>query len=196
MLTEIERQQYLIGNIPYRLQSLQTCRTLCHMKMSQPTFGLELRMGEMLVLDDANALLTNPIVESGLIYCRVLLEFLGIGLVRTTGMLKQTQTQKNMMNIGDICITDFNLPKITVGQATTGFAYASADRIDTALRQVILNANKSVAHLTSGPTLPATLPDLRLSCHVVVDLIISHLYIPLGQECIVAVFKELFQSPE
>lgn len=153
-------------------------------------------MGEMLVLDDANALLTNPIIESGFIYCRVLLEFLGIKLERMTGLLKQTAMKKEGTKSGDICISDFALPKITVEQATTGFAFAPPDRIDAALRLVIVNANKSVAHLTSGPALPATFPDLELACRVVVCLVVRHLYVPLRQEFIVEAFEDLFHCPK
>ena len=40
-------------------------------------YGTKLWIGECLALDDDNRLLLNPIIESGLVYSRVLLEFLG-----------------------------------------------------------------------------------------------------------------------
>jgi hypothetical protein len=184
MLSRIEREQYLVGHIPYRLQSLRICHIACEQLMltPHPEFHLELRISEALVLDDSNLLLTNPILESGLLYCRVLLEFLGIHRDRRTGQLVQTQQATAS---DDVSITDFGLPKMTVCQAVTGTSYAASSEIDTALRCVLENANKVVAHLTSGPTLPATYPFLKLACRVVIDLVQHHLYDPLDEDSIV-----------
>ncbi len=188
MLSPSEREQYLMGHIPYRLQSLRFCYHVCDMNMTpHPDYGKELAVGEFLILDDSNRYFINPIVESGLIYCRVLLEFLGISRDGKTGSLKKTNKHKQF---GDICITDFGLETITPSDATAGFDYASPSDIDAALRHVIETANKTVAHLTSGPKLPGTFPSLRLASRVVIDLVIRHFYVPLGENPIVSPITE------
>jgi len=152
-----------------------------------PDYGEELAIGEFLILDESNRYFINPIIESGLIYCRVLLEFLGVSRDGKSGSLKQTSKPKKS---GDICITDFGLPVVTPSEAVSGFAYASPREIELALQHVIETANKIVAHLTSGPRLPGTFPSLRLACRTVIDLVIRHLYVPLGQDPIVSAISE------
>ena len=182
MLSRTDREQYLIGHIPYRLQSLRMCYFVCNLNLEpHPDLGSELRINWGAVVDH-NDLLNNPIIESGLVYCRVFLEFLGIARDRKTGELKEITAPRES---GDIFITDFGLPRLTTTQAVSGFDYASPDEVEAAICNVIENANKAVAHLTSGPKLPATYPSLKLACRVVTDLVHRHLYIPLGEDPIV-----------
>jgi hypothetical protein len=148
---------------------------------SHPIWGSELRINWSALVDQ-NDLLNNPIIESGLIYCRVFLEFLGIKRDDTTGKLMEITKSKKS---DDIFITDFGLPKLTKDQAVNGFAYATTGQVDAALSNVIENANKAVAHLTSGPKLPATYPSLKLACRVVTDLVHRHVYAPLGEHPLV-----------
>jgi hypothetical protein len=187
ILTPIDREQYLIGNIPYRLESLRFCYRVCELNRTpHPDYGDELAIGEFLHLDDTNRHFINPIIESGLVYCRVLLEFLGVGRDRKTGALRPTKSKDST----DICISDFGLPLVSVSEATSAFSYATSSEINTALGQVIEAANKTVAHLTSGPTHPGTFPTLQLACRIVIDLVIRHLYLPLNERCIVSPISE------
>src|SRR6266567_8441866 len=180
MTTDQKLNEYLYGHIPYRLQSLRFCYRVCDLhKEPHPDYGDELWIGECLNLDEDRPLWFNPVIESGLIYCRVLLEFLGITRDRETNVLKQTKFKERSVKRynDDVCITDFGLSKITVEQAVSGFSYASADKVTHALCHVIETANKTVAHLTAGPKLPGTFPLLRLACRVVIDLIWQYLYV-------------------
>jgi hypothetical protein len=188
MLDPTDREEYLIGHIPYRLESLRFCHHVCDMNKSpDPDYGYELPTGEFFDLNGHNRFFINPIIESGLLYNRVLLEFLGITRNRKTGQLSQTRKSKD---VTDICITDFGLPLVSVSQAVSGFSYAAPLQIDVALQHVIETANKTVAHLTSGPAKPGSFPSLRLTCRVVIDLVIRHLYDPLGERCVVSPIVE------
>lgn len=192
-MTSIEREQYLIGNIPYRLQSLRFCYIVCEMNSTpHPDYGDELAVGEFIHFDGNNRLLINSIIESGLVYCRVLLEFLGIKRNRNTGKL----CTANSKDSTDVCISDFGLPLVPVAEATSGFCYATSSEVNSALLQVIETANKTVAHLTSGPTEPGTFPSLQLACRIVIDLVIRHLYLPLGEQCIVSSISEDCVGPK
>ena len=52
-------------------------------------------------------MLNNPFIESGLVYCRVFLEFLGIKQNGKTGeLIENTEPRRD-----DIFITDFGLPQ-------------------------------------------------------------------------------------
>jgi hypothetical protein len=182
MTIEPKLTEYLYGHIPYRLQSLRFCYRVCDVrKEPHPDYGDELWIGERLNIDEDSPLWFNAVIESGLIYCRVLLEFLGITRDRDTERLRQTDSKqmKRKRYHDDICITDFDLCKITVEEAVSGFSYASPDKVARALCHVIETANKTVAHLTAGPKLPGTFPSLGLACRVVIDLVWYHLYIPL-----------------
>jgi hypothetical protein len=181
MMTEEELKEYLYGHIPYRLQSIRFCYFTCNLhEKPHPEYGDELWIGECLNIDEDRPLWFNPVIESGFIYCRVLLEFLGITRDQKTNALKQTgRKMKRIRDDDDIRIIDFGLPKITVDQAVSRFSYASPDKVAYALCHVIETANKTVAHLTAGPKLPGTFPSLRLACRVVIDLIWQYLYVPL-----------------
>jgi len=182
IFSDVDREEYLIGHIPYRLQSLRFCYRVCKQAMDHHTdYGNELWIGKCLALDDDNSLFINPIVESGLVYSRVLLAFLGIGRQHKTGDLKQIASKKH----DDICIRDFDLPWVTVRQAVSGFSYASPTDVEFALSRVIETANKTVAHLTTGPSASGTFPILRTTCRVVIDLVCRHLYAPLGKHSLV-----------
>lgn len=173
-------KEYLFGSIPYRLQSLRLCYKICGVEnQAKRECGVELAIGEAVDLDENRPLWINSVIESGLIYCRVLLEFLGITRDWKTDTLKQRDGAKyNPLN-DDICITVFGLEKITVEQAVSGFSYARPDEISRALCNVIEIANKTVAHLTVGPTSAGTLTSLRLACRVVIDLVSRQVYVPL-----------------
>jgi hypothetical protein len=182
MTIEPKLTEYLYGHIPYRLQALRFCYRICDVrKEPHPDYGDELWIGEGLNLDEDRRLWFNAVIESGLIYCRVLLEFLGITRDRDADRLMQTDSKqmKRKRSPDDICITDFGLSKITVEQAVSGFSYASPDKVAHALCHIIETANKTVAHLTAGPKLPGTFPSLRLACRVVIDLLWQYLYVPL-----------------
>jgi hypothetical protein len=169
-------KEYLDGHIPYRLASLRFCYRVCNLqKEPHPDYGDELRIGETLSLDEDRPLWLYAVIESGLIYCRVLLEFLGVTRDVQTNTLKNTQKKYK----DDVRITDFRLERITPKQAISEFSYATPDQIERALCHVFETANKTVAHLTSGPRLPGTFQSLRLACRVVIDLVLRHLYSPL-----------------
>ena len=129
----------------------------------------------MLNLNEDRPLWFNPVIESGLIYSRVLLEFLGIKRDKKRDLIEMTSKMKE----DDISITDFGLQMLTVREAISGFSYASPEDVCNAFSHVIEVAHKGVAHLTVGPTLPGTFPSLRLACRVVIDLVWRHLYVPL-----------------
>ena len=122
----------------------------------------------------------------------MLLELLGIKRDRKTGGLKQTapnkptKKQTESKELDDIRITDFGLPFLTVSEAVSGFSYATPEEVKFALCQVVEIANKTVAHLTAGPSAPGTFPSLRISCRVVIDLVCRHLYTPLGKTLVVS----------
>lgn len=175
-------KEYLYGSLPYRLQSLRFCYRVCNLQREHhPDYGDELGIGEDINLDEDRPLWFNPVIESGLIYCRVLLEFLGITRDKEPDTLKQTKAKsaKFKLTDDDICITAFGLEKISEKQAVSGFSYASQDEVSSALCHVIKTANKTVAHLTSGQKAPGTFTSLRLACRVVTDLVWQHLYVPL-----------------
>lgn len=184
------QKEYLEIHIPYRLASLKMCCSVCELLMKPvPENHMRIEVNGDVILDKGIRAWCNPVVESGLLYSRVLLEFLGIKLNRETFHLYQRKSSEKR-NGNDVWLTDFGLQFLTVGQAIDARPYATSPDIQNALEVSIQNAHKAVAHLTMGPNLPATCSTLRLTCRVVLDLVRENLYKPKGIACPIAPIED------
>ena len=126
--------------------------------------------------------LTNPSVEIGIIYSRVLLEFLGLKANKKKDKLVEVDKRKD----DDIGIEDFSsatgpLKKVTVADALACYQGQPADA-EAALVTIIAHADKAVAHLTEGPVQDDhTVGLVELGSKGVLALLCRHLYGGLGR---------------
>ncbi len=172
-------RDYLMIHIPYRLQAIDGLQWACQVIIKyQKTNFVQLHIdGVLAASSNSYRFITNPMLEVGLLYCRVLLEFLGIGLNINRNKLKE----KTDLSIkpDDININNFGLNRLTINQVCD-VPFASSIELEQAYIYTILTADKAVAHLTIGPNLPQNINNLSICSKAVPFLICKYLYTALG----------------
>jgi hypothetical protein len=116
--------------------------------------------------------LTNTLVETGLLYCRVLLNFLGIYLNRKTQQLAQI---KKPGTGDDFSLTKLGLHSITVNDlrsAPTG----RPEEIEASCQRTLLSTNKGVAHFTDSDTPGSQVQDALCCANTVIWLVEEFVY--------------------
>jgi hypothetical protein len=126
--------------------------------------------------------LTDPILDTGIMMCRVLMDFLGISSRRQPepdGSLEQLAKPKYP---DDMTLLNFGMPFISLNQAIQGYPPYTSDRIEKALLRTLRTANRGIGHLTPILARTLDLEDLDIACQTVVGLVNRHLYEALGYE--------------
>jgi hypothetical protein len=135
--------------------------------------------GQLAIEGNSNGFL-NPAIESGLIHCRALLEFLG--LCARDNSLQNVRLPRRPDDVGIESLSNATgpLPLVTPSIAVARYAGDDAEA-ESALLAVFHSTNKGLAHLTRGFDISqadASLIEIA-SCGVPA-LVISHVYTPLG----------------
>ena len=177
-------QTYVLERlIPYRLHAVSTFNFAVRLRSSwvgpKP---MKIYFDGKLAIDGNSNAFTNPVIETGVVHCRALLEFLGLSL-STRGDPKIVNRLRKRTD--DVGIEDFSnasgpLPMVTPDQAVSRYS-GGKDEAERALITVFHTANKGLAHVTTGfieSLEQATL--LEIASRGVPSLVISHLYTPLG----------------
>ena len=126
---------------------------------------------------------TNPVIEAGLMHCRALLKFIGLG-VRNDDPQRLT-ARKRATRPDDLMIEDFSGPKgelskVSVPQALAAYQ-GPKEEAEKALAAVIHVANKGLAHTTRGHIVElGDLPLYEIASRGVPALLVNHFYTPLG----------------
>jgi hypothetical protein len=170
--------------IPYRLETIATFNLVLRLHLHgtwDDTQSMQILINEKLVIKGNPNAFTNPVVEVGVIHCRALLEFLGLGMSKA-GALQGLQRPRNPDDVGIENFSNENGPLTVVspGQAIARYP-GGALEAEQALLSVFRAANKGLAHLTSS--FMASSEETRLleiASRGVPALVISHLYTPLG----------------
>lgn len=168
--------------IPYRLHAVET-------------FGLVLRRGsvwsgarplqifidgELAIEGNTNAF-TNPVVESGIVHCRALLEFLGLSMSKA-GSLVNLQRPRYPDDVGveHFSTTSGPLSVVSPRSAVARWPGGPAEA-EQALLSVFRTANKGLAHVTSSFfASPEETRLVEIATRGVPALVVSYLYTPLG----------------
>jgi hypothetical protein len=168
--------------IPYRLGAVETLGLVLRQgELWSGAKPIQLFMDGQLVLEgNANAF-TNPVKESGIIHCRALLEFLGLGVSKSGALANPQRPRKS----DDVGIEHFSTSNGPLGVLSVPAALArwpgGPAEAEQAFLSVFRAANKGLAHFTSD--FVATPDDARLveiATRGVPALIVSYLYTPLG----------------
>jgi hypothetical protein len=167
-------------HIPYRLgavsslsDALELKRTFENPKDIQIYFDNKLR-----IVGNSNAYI-NPVIESGLMHCRALLEFLG--LCHTKQGLGSIVKRREKDDVGLEDFQDVNgllLTKLSPDMATSHYSGPREDA-ENALISIFRATHKGIAHITLEFE-PQELELLEIASRGVESLIISHLYTPMG----------------
>ncbi|HUS59291.1 MAG TPA: hypothetical protein VM141_11625 [Planctomycetota bacterium] len=185
-MDEEQQREFLDNHIPYRITAVDFMGHACDLVTS----GRADRPA-VVVIDGQKELeaskcrfLTNPVIETGAIFCRVLLEFLGVKLGKDMQLVSRCSNKKNgepNKKNDDVFIEDFRLngcPLTRVSPETilSTRGFGSEEAIKRACITAIHVPNKAVAHLTSGLEERDTLEDLRLCSKLIPYLVAKHLY--------------------
>jgi len=184
-----EQEQFLRRHIPYRLERVDLLAFFVPRMDSLPvdspaliTFG-----GVAIKMPNAR-LLTNDAIEMGSLWCRLLLEFLGIKEdrnARKQGGAKLRERTVLLPEDTDVGIEQFErngvpLPRITI-QDLRNIGTASPDDVEAACLHGIMIGSTAVAHLTFGATPPPDGQKLLLCAVTVRRLIEEFVYSRLGE---------------
>lgn len=123
---------------------------------------------------------TNPIIESGIIHCRALLEFLGLGMSKA-GLLVNLQRLRKADDVGIEHFSTSNgpLPIVSPENALARWP-GGRKEAEQALLSVFRTANKGLAHFSSAfESTPEETRLIEIATRGIPALIVSYLYTPL-----------------
>src|SRR6267142_1055564 len=170
-LTIVEQHAFLGMHIPYKLGAIDLCHEIVELLRTRGDQHVTtVTFGNVKTLEFKNARgVTNALAEHGFMSCRVMLEFLGIGLDQ-----KQTGLSEYRKHRGDtVTLQDFGRPLLTVADVERQLANDSL--LLDGLVQTIRAGHKGGAHLTrGGDSLP--LERLAAGCRATRTLVDHFLY--------------------
>lgn len=176
----MRNDKVLMQDIPYRLKAISTMTiALRWWPDNDAAEPMKIYFGDRLVVKSNSYGFLNPVIECGLLHCRVLLEFLG--LCEAGGQLQNVNHRHgDDIRIEQLANAAGPLPKVTPTAAIARYAGDHRDA-ERAMLAIFHATNKGLAHLTSG--LDVSKSDARLieiaSKHIP-SLVINYLYTPLG----------------
>jgi len=169
--------------LPHRLDAIATLNLLTRLRMKwKAPKAMEVRFdGQIEITGNSNAF-ANPVVEAGLIHCRALLEFVGLGVSGNdpTKLAQRKVTRRS----DDWGIEHFSnaagpLPMVTPAQAVSKYRGDPAEA-ESALAAVLHVANKALAHITAAPGGSIDIHLLEIASRGVPAIMTSYFYTPLG----------------
>lgn len=178
------QQQFIDKILPYRMQSASILNLALRYVIDWDTpKSLEIKFDGKTCIEGLSTAFTNAAIESGIMHCRALLEFLGLKADKSdhTKLASRAAKRKD-----DLVIEDFTGPngqqlaRITIDEALVPYKGAR-DEAENALARAIHIANKGIAHPTLGPVDDAEdLRLLELASRGVPTLVINYFYTRMG----------------
>ena len=171
--------------IPYRLQVLDAVNLAIHLKNTWDSpRTMKIYFDEKLCIVGNSSAYMNPVLESGLIHCRALLDFLGLKVdpKDSTKLIgrNRKQAQKDDLMIEHFANSLGSLPMVTPEEAISRYQGPKSEA-EKALASVLHTANKGLAHITSGLEFSATDEQhLEIASRGIRALMETHFYTPLG----------------
>jgi hypothetical protein len=168
--------------IPYRLAAVETLNlVLCQGEIWSGEKPLQLYIGSKLVVEGNARAFTNPVVESGIIHCRALLEFLGLCMSKA-GKLENLKRPRKSDDVGieHFSTSSGPLPIVAPSGALARWP-GGPEEAEQSLLSVFRTANKGLAHFTSAfLATPEEARLIEIATLGVPALVVSYLYTPLG----------------
>ena len=179
------KRDFIDRILPYRLVAVEVLGLALRYRLAWPApVPMQVLFDGKLSIEGLSTAFTNPAIETGIIHCRALLEFLGLAIdPKDHRRLSQRTSRKR----DDLVIEQFSnaagpLALVTPAQAVAPYTGPS-DEAERALARVIHIVNKGLGHSTIG--LIDDPDDFRLveiASRGVRTLLINHFYVPLSLE--------------
>lgn len=175
----MKKRDDILTHLEYGLKHVDGLIWLCQLLIAEGRPNrIEVAFdGEPVITKTTLGFLQNPLAESGLIYCRKLLDFLGIKLDR-----KESKTLREVPNDrsgGDVGIEHLGLSRITIAELLAA-GDGPSNKIEAACIHTIRAANKGVAHFTEDKGERAQAEEVVICARIVVELIQVKVYDVLG----------------
>lgn len=145
-MTQAKQQEFLGMHIPYRLSAIDLCAEVVDLiRTSGPLHPTTVMFGTVKTVRFKNVRpVTNAFVEHGFMSCRVMLEFLGVGLDPNQTSLAEYRKHRR----DSVTLEDFGRPLLTVTDVESQLAN---DRVLLeGIVRTIRAGHKGGAHLTRG----------------------------------------------
>lgn len=176
----MDHKRLLEGHIPYRLQAVGTLAlawkwrsTWEGPKQVQIFFD-----GQLAIEGNSNAIL-NPMLESGFVHARALLEFLGL-CVKNGKLANIDRRRPDDIGIESFSVNGHALSMVNPATAI-GTYMGPAEDAEQALLSIFHIANKGFAHFSWGLTKGEwSSSNVAIACEGIPVLVINSLYVPLG----------------
>lgn len=141
--------------------------------------SIQIFFDNKLVIEGRATAFTNGAIESAIVHCRALLEFLGLSGKNQTELVERENRSKN----DDIGIEHFTgLAKLSIQKAIQAYPGPNADA-EAALAYVIYLANKGLAHTTSSFSKHDRGSELlEIAFRGITVLTVNNFYVPLAIE--------------
>jgi len=157
-LTPRHKKLLLEVHIPYRMTAVERMCWVCeNVAFIHNASNVTVRADGVQIIASPNLrFLTNPLLDSGAIYGRLFLEFMGFRWSEKTRQLVRVGSRRP----GDIRIEDFGVPELQLSDLFQA-PHASRRAMASGCQAVIQTAHRAVAHLSArGPKirLPERLP--------------------------------------
>lgn len=172
--------EMLREHIPYRLTHLDGLVWASEKLLdSHPPTAISVQFdGQVVVIAKSLYQITNPLFEIGILYCRVLLEFLGIQLDRG----KKVLASRTGRRPDDFGIEQLSLPCVTVPELLGAPSPRPWDT-ERAVIATLVSADKGIAHFTSDTSSRAcaanSLPCARAIAWCVEEYVYRKLNVPI-----------------
>ncbi len=111
--------------------------------------SIKIFFGEDQVIEGLATAFTNPAIESALIHCRALLEFLGLAAVDANTIEQRKGARKDDIVIERCMGPNGMLQKVQLSKALLSYQ-GSPQEAEKALAYVLHTTNKALAHSTQG----------------------------------------------
>ncbi len=169
--------------IPHRLDAIATLNLLTRLRMKWGApKAMEVYFAGQLQITGNSSAITNPVVEAGLIHCRALLEFVGLGVSSndpTKLIQRNSKRRGDDWGIEHFSNSGGPLPFVTHAQAISKYK-GNLTEAENALAAVLHVANKALAHITSTPGGTLDIRLLEIASRGVPAIVTSYFYTPLG----------------
>jgi hypothetical protein len=162
--------------VPYRMRAACIFNlALRHEDQWPAPRSMKIYFDDVLFIEGLSTGFTNAAIESGIMNCRALLEFLGLKATSPNQL-----AQRGSLRRGDIGIEDFELPLIEIAEVTAKYR-GDESEAESSIATLITTANKWLAHNTTAVELDgAHIRSLEIASRGIPALVVSYFYTRLG----------------
>lgn len=180
-MTDEARKEFLERVIPSRMREIAFCGIVCRI-VNQQAVRKELQvqpatltLGMQGIGHADQRVFVNPVLTSGVVFCRVMLEFLGIKWSSADGLYPRKDKRSD-----DVMCETFDVVPISMVDFHAEVGSAIPPVGEQSVAAVVRAANKGVAHMTEPIERSIGIHHLGYTCGLTNHPINAHFFRKLG----------------